>query len=248
MKPDFPVPDLIRQISELGNDFHGAGVLGKEIILEIYQLTGGKIRNSAETGSGKSTLLFSAISERHTCFTLGTEDNADANSLTAVQQSPLFNAGTVEFILGPSQRTLPAHNFDHPLQLAFIDGPHGYPFPEMEYYFLYPHLQENGLLIVDDIHIPTIARLCDFLKEEAMFEHMGDVMTTAFFRRTSAPLFNQYGDGWWLQNYNKKRFPELNAIYSHPRFTSRVYFFLAKTLGSEFAEKARHLYRGTNRP
>ena len=246
MKPA-PIPDLIKQISELSNDFHGAGVLAKEVILEIYRLTGGSIRRSTETGWGKSTLLFSAISEHHTCFTLGTENNADANSLAAVQQSPLFNASTVEFILGPSQRTLPTHNFERRLQLVFIDGPHGYPFPELEYYFFYPHLAEEGLLILDDIHIPTIARLYEFLKEEAMFEHIGDVMTTAFFRRTSAPLFDQYGDGWWLQNYNKKRFPKLNAIYSHPRFTSRVYFLLVKTFGPGFAEKMRRLYRGTNR-
>jgi len=30
---------------------------------------------------------------------------------------------------------------------------------------------------------------------------------TAFFRRTDKPLFDPYGDGWWLQNYNKNRNP-----------------------------------------
>jgi hypothetical protein len=245
MKPQVPVPDLIKQISELSNEFHGAGVLAKEVILEIYRLTGGRIRHSTETGSGKSTLLFSAISERHTCFTLGTKHNADAKSLSAVQQSPFFNAGNVEFILGPSQRTLPCHTFEHPLQLVFIDGPHGYPFPELEYYFLYPHLEEGGWLILDDIHIPTIARLHDFLKEEAMFEHTGDLKTTAFFRRTSAPLFDPYGDGWWLQNYNKKRFEELH--YLHSTFKHKIYLNLVKVFGEQFAEKVRLAYRGSTK-
>ena len=238
------IPENIKQISELTNDFHLAGVLGKEIILEIYKLTKDKkALNSVETGSGKSTLLFSAISSSHKCFTLGSDNNADAKSLTAVQESPLFNAENVEFILGPTQKTLPAYSFTHPLQLIFIDGPHGYPFPEMEYYFLYPHLEEDGLLILDDIHIPTIARLNEFLQEEAMFQHLGNVMTTAFFRRTSAPLFDPYGDGWWLQNYNKKRFAELHAFYMRPGFKHRAYLYLTKIFGARFAEKARLLYR-----
>jgi len=41
---------------------------------------------------------------------------------------------------------------------------HGYPFPEMEYYFIYPHLEENALLIVDDIHIQNIYNLFIFFK------------------------------------------------------------------------------------
>lgn len=240
------IPDHIRHISDIGDDFHGAGVLAKEVILEIYRLTGGRISNSTETGSGKSTLLFSAISERHTCFTLGTENNADANSLAAVRQSPFFNAGNVEFVLGPSQRTLPSHVFNYPLQVIFIDGPHGYPFPELEYYFLYPHLEAGGLLILDDIHIPTIARLCEFLKEDAMFEHVGEVLTTAFFKRTSAPVFDRYGDGWWLQNYNKNRFSKLHARYHRPSFSTRIHSFIARTFGADLAERARRLIRGAN--
>ena len=87
------------------------------------------------------------------------------------------------------------------------DGPHGYPFPELEYYFFYPHLDEDALLVIDDIHIPTIFRLFSFLREEAMFDFLGVASTTAFFRRNSSPAFHPLGDGWWLQNYNKNRFP-----------------------------------------
>ena len=243
--PLAPVPEKIQQISELTNDFHAAGVLGKEIILEIYRLTrANKVLHSVETGSGKSTLLFSAISTSHKCFTLGSEGNEDAGSLSAVQQSPFFDTTNVEFILGPTQKTLPGYVFTHPVQLVFIDGPHGYPFPEMEYYFLYQHLAEDGLLILDDIHIPTIARLNEFLQEESMFTHVGTVQTTSFFRRTAAPLFDPYGDGWWLQNYNQKRFAKLHAFYVRPNFKHRIYRGLNKLFGEQFAEKVRLFYRG----
>jgi hypothetical protein len=97
------------------------------------------------------------------------------------------------------------------LQLALIDGPHGYPFPDMEYYYLYPHLDEGALLIIDDIHIATIGHLFDFLKEDEMFRLIEVVDKTAFFERTAAPIFDPYQDGWWMQNYNTRRFSQMKT-------------------------------------
>jgi hypothetical protein len=71
----------------------------------------------------------------------------------------------VEFVVGPSQQTLMAHTFTEPIQLAFIDGPHGYPFPELEYFKLYPHIETGRTAVVDDIHIPTIRNLFNFLRK-----------------------------------------------------------------------------------
>ena len=105
---------------------------------------------------------------------------------------------------GPTQVSLPRHRFTEKLQLVLIDGPHGYPFPDLEYYFLYPHLETGALLILDDIHIPTVHNLFQFLRQDAMFDLEQTVQTTAFFRRTSAPTFDPLGDGWWLQNYNAR--------------------------------------------
>jgi len=114
----------------------------------------------------------------------------------------------VVFVVGPTQRTLPAWRNDKPLEIVLIDGPHAYPFPDLEYYYFYRLLARDALLIVDDIHIPTIGHLYDFLKEDDMFRVVEVVGTTAFFRRTSAALFDPEGDGWWLQKYNTKRFKE----------------------------------------
>jgi hypothetical protein len=43
---------------------------------------------------------------------------------------------------------LPQYHFTR-LQLVLIDG-YGYPFPDLQYYFLYPHLETGALLILDD--------------------------------------------------------------------------------------------------
>jgi hypothetical protein len=157
-----------------------------------------------ETGTGKSTLLLSHLSRHHTVFTLAGDQDT---SYAAVLASPLLNRESVEFVLGPTQVTLPARHFDRPVQVALIDGPHAYPFPDLEYYHTYPHLDEGALLVLDDVHIPTLFHLFAFLREDPMFQLVEVVGTTAFFRRTSAPTFPPTEDNWWTQTYNWNRFP-----------------------------------------
>ena len=152
---------------------------------------------SVETGTGKTTLLFSHLSKRHTVFTLDFGE-----SLSKVRSCPIFNADTVEFVEGPSQLTLPRHTFGAKAQVVLIDGPHGYPFPDLEYYYLYPIIEEGGLLLVDDVQIPSINNMFKVLKAGDMFSLLEIIGETAFFRRTSAPLIDPLGDDWWLQKYN----------------------------------------------
>ena len=198
--------DILRDINALPGNWHRAGVCGEAPLraMALYASTF-RIRHSAETGVGKSTLLLSHLSQHHTVFAI--DDTGSWDSLAKTRASPLLKRDTVDFVTGPTQVILPRHKFVDRLQLVLIDGPHGYPFPELEYYFFYPHLDENALLVIDDIHIPTIFRLFSFLREESMFDFLGVASTTALFRRNSSPAFHPLGDGWWLQNYNKSRFP-----------------------------------------
>lgn len=195
---------ILKAIARLPRDWHGAGSVPIEVLRAIVRHTEGReILHSLETGSGKTTLLFSNISQDHKVFAV----DVGAGSISQVRASPIFKSETVQYIEGPTQLTLPQHNFEHTLQIAMLDGPHGYPFPEIEYWCVYPHLEEDSLLIVDDIQIPTVYNFFCFLKDDEMFELTDVVSTTAFFRRTDAPVFDAYGDGWWLQNYNKVRHP-----------------------------------------
>jgi glycosyltransferase involved in cell wall biosynthesis len=198
------IDKILCQIKNLPENFQPAGALPPTVLEAIANYAKDhSISNSVETGCGVSTILLSNISKiKHKCFALPRGD------LDTVKSSPLLNKDTIEFVEGPTQRNLPYHNFSEKLQLALIDGAHGYPFPEIDYYFIYPHLDEGALLIIDDIWIPTIQNLYLFLKEDEMFELLEVIGNrTAFFRRTSAVLLDPYGDGWWVQNYNKQRFP-----------------------------------------
>jgi hypothetical protein len=193
--------EIRRRIAEVGPGLHTAGTFSARTFEAIARAAHKRqIRNSVETGSGASTLLFSHLSEHHTVFAL----DGGSGSITNVRRSPLLRQNVVTFVEGPTQATLPQYRFTEKLQLVLIDGPHGYPFPDLEYYFLYPHLDTGALLILDDIHIPTVHNLFQFLRRDAMFELDEIVKTTAFFTRTSAPTFDPFGDSWWRQNYNAK--------------------------------------------
>jgi hypothetical protein len=142
----------------------------------------------------------SHLSKNHTVFALDAGDGSIAN----VKACMLLEGSAVTFVEGPTQQTLPQYQFNHKLQAVIIDGPHAYPFPDLEYYFLYPHLEQGALLVLDDIHIRTVHNLFDFLRADRMFQLDEVVRSTAFFTRTEAPTFDPMEGPWRAQNYNAK--------------------------------------------
>lgn len=197
------IKHILEDIIALPPDLHGCGSVSENVLRGIFKY-GSKmdIQYSLETGSGKTTMLLTHLSKNHTVFALDIE-----NSVEVVRSSTLVNKESYNWINGPTQKTVPQFNFDKKYQLVYLDGPHGYPFPELEYYFIYPHIATGGLLIIDDIIVPTIYNLYKFLKQDEMFVELEVIDATAFFRRTDAKTFDPYGDGWWLQGYNKKHYP-----------------------------------------
>lgn len=213
------IDTVLAQVKHLPHDWHGAGTVTSTVLEAlVHHASQQPIYHSLETGSGRTTILLSHLSRNHKVFAVDA-----GNSIHHVRTSELFNAATVEFVEGPTQKTLLSYSFEHKLQLALIDGPHGYPFPDLEYYFIYPQIEEGGLLIVDDIQIPTIYNLFAFLKEDEMFELVDVVDQTAFFRRTAAELFSPVGDGWWLQKYNTNRLEEMADTCSLEQVRSQLH-------------------------
>ncbi|MDP3553294.1 class I SAM-dependent methyltransferase [Methylocystis sp.] len=191
---------------------HSAGSMPLRTLLRIERLLTGTEIFSAETGCGKSTIFFSRIAERHKVFCFD-DRGQKASSVDYFMNCPATRSDRLDLVFGPTQLTLPRHEDHSRYDLVLIDGPHGFPFPELEYYYFYPHLKTDGLLVVDDIHIPTISRLADFLSEDQMFEKVEFVGSTAIFRRTDAPVFDPLGDGWWLQAFNRRRASFSKDIY-----------------------------------
>jgi|SRR5665213_685089 len=192
--------DILQQILEVQPVLHAAGTVSAAALRAIAAHAARRtVLHSVETGCGATTLLLSHLSQSHTSFALDV-----GGSVASVRNSPLLRPDVVKFVEGPSQLTLPEFRFEGKLQLALIDGPHAYPFPDLEYYYLYPHLSTGALLVLDDIHIPSIHNLFEFLRADPMFRLEGLVRTTALFTRTDAPAFDPYGDGWVRQGYNRR--------------------------------------------
>jgi hypothetical protein len=187
-------------LEKLPQTWHASGPLDDNVLRALagHCENYGVINRSAETGAGKSTLFLSQVSTWHTVFAIDV-----GKSLTRVKESDLLANDRVEFVEGPTQLTVPAYTFQEKLDLVLIDGPHGYPFPDLEYYYFYPHLAQHGLLIIDDINIPSIKRMVDIIKTDDMFHCIDIVGKTMFLERTEMPLFDPLADGWWCQQFNR---------------------------------------------
>jgi hypothetical protein len=201
---------FIEDIAGLPHDWHASGTLPAEVVRRAAKLIQERfpkgLSASAETGCGKSTLLLSRLSRHHTCFAIADD------AVNKVKGHRVFNPGAVEFVLGPSQLTLRQHRWRHQLDFALIDGAHGWPFPDLDYYFLYPQLTEGAILAIDDIHIPSITNMYHLLCEDEMWTLVGLEVYTAFFVRTQAPVFDPVGDNWFRQKYNQARFPHKEQL------------------------------------
>jgi len=198
---------LLRELEKLPPDWHGSGLITVAALRAIARHASPGVASSAETGSGRSSLLLSHLSANHTIFSVD-----GAGSLSRVRMSPLLRAETVRIVEGASQLTLPEFHPKQPLELVLLDGSHAYPVPEIDYFYLFPHLAVGGLLIVDDIHIPTIRSMFRFLREDDMFALVEVAGHTAFFRRTSAPTFDRLFGNWFEQRYNARHFPPIEQL------------------------------------
>jgi FkbM family methyltransferase len=192
---------------------HHAGTLTvaplERIIWYYENYFKGKPVNSVETGCGASTIVFSHYSKNHTAYCYD-DRNDDNSSVNFALDFPEFVKDRVKWVFGPTQRTVLSNPLDHDVDLILIDGPHGYPFPDLEYFAFYKRLKPGGLLIIDDIHIPTINNLYKFLLQDDSFYSHGVAATTAYFLRSDRPSFDMEGDGWYLQRYNVQGFPAVN--------------------------------------
>jgi hypothetical protein len=207
------IDQLIDQIDALPPHWHGVGSVSTKVLHGIarHASTIGKIHRSVETGSGKTTLLFSHLSQSHTAFALNQGD-----SITVVKNSPLFNTNRVTYVEGCTHLTLPQYSFGGNIQIALIDGPHAYPFHDLEYFYLYPRLDKGGLLVLDDINIPSVKQMYKVIAADDMFQSLEVIGNTAFFQRTEAPLFDPQGS-WGKQGYNREFYTRMKeGVKSRP--------------------------------
>ncbi|KGN41393.1 class I SAM-dependent methyltransferase [Knoellia aerolata] len=135
------------------HDSAPSGVWGTST--DCYQFIARNLPDGArtlETGLGISTVLLGLWSARHTCV-VGSAAQVDALKAYLLDhgQSHL----DIGFEVGTSDQVLPSLVVD-PIDLYLIDGGHGFPIPVVDWYYGSQFLRAGGLVIVDDIQLPSV--------------------------------------------------------------------------------------------
>jgi Methyltransferase domain len=150
-----------------------------------------------ETGCGGTTVVFAASGTRHTVVT---PDVAEIERVRAFCADHGIATDEVEFRAGSSDRELVG--WTEPLDLFLIDGAHRMPYPLLDWHYGARSLRVGGRLFLDDVPIPAVHVLYDFLRKETEWEleavH-GDKL--AVFRKVAEPSEDGTLD-WELQRYN----------------------------------------------
>ena len=119
-----------------------------------------------ETGAGASTLVFAAAGTEHHSIT---PDEGERDRILAECERHGISTRGVSFHIGASHEVLTAVT-PGPLDLALIDGAHGFPYPILDWWYVAPHLRVGGRILLDDCYMPPVAALVDFLRSQPSWE------------------------------------------------------------------------------
>jgi hypothetical protein len=113
-----------------------------------------------ETGAGVSTLLFAASGAEHDVIAPASDE---FERIRVEAEGRGIDLERVRFHDGPSHEVLAALP-QRELDIALIDGAHGFPYPVLDWWLLAPCLRIGARLLVDDAFLPPVALLLDYLR------------------------------------------------------------------------------------
>jgi precorrin-6B methylase 2 len=117
-----------------------------------------------ETGVGASTVVFAAGGASHTAIS---PDPREHELVRDYCRRIGVDDDRLTFIAGSSEDVLPSLlSRERTLDVAFIDGAHSFPFPEVDWCYITRSLKAGAALVMDDITIPTVKPLFDHMSLE----------------------------------------------------------------------------------
>jgi predicted O-methyltransferase YrrM len=147
-----------------------------------------------ETGSGLSTVLFAALRTQHTCIT---PSPAEEDRIRAYCSSRAIDLSRVNFVIQPSSVALP--RLDRaPLDLVLIDGAHGFPVPIVDWFYAGALLRQSGVLVLDDVGLPAVALVRDFLDADQRWVRQQWAPTWGAWARIAS---GELSEDWWEQPF-----------------------------------------------
>jgi hypothetical protein len=115
-----------------------------------------------ETGGGLSTVMFALSGAEHTCITPSSHDVA---AVRAFCRTHGISDERVTYVVDRSENVLPRAPIGD-LNLALIDGRHGFPATFIDWYYTAGPLKRGGALVVDDTQLWPSRVLKEFLMAE----------------------------------------------------------------------------------
>jgi len=208
MPPTTPVElsdALIRELSSAPGLFHrgseGEALSGgiTEVALRALENSVSPGMRTLETGCGGTTVAFAARGAVHTVVTPAKSEEDRVRRFCAEQGISL---DTVDFRIGSSDVVLVG--WDEPLDAVLIDGAHRFPFPMIDWHYVAGAVRVGGDVWVDDIAIPAVYRLFEFLRGEAEWQLVAihDDKLARFKKVANPP--EAYPLDWELQRYNDR--------------------------------------------
>ena len=116
-----------------------------------------------ETGAGASTMVFAARGAEHQVVTVAAEEEA---KIRAECERHGISSEKVSFEVGLSHDVLP-HLAPRALDLALIDGAHGFPYPVLDWWYVAPQVKVGGLMVLDDAYMAPVGLLVDWLESSS---------------------------------------------------------------------------------
>jgi hypothetical protein len=157
--------------------------LGDLIVALLSELKRSEPLSIVETGAGATTLLFLCLAPEQLLSiapdaSLGDRIVREAD-MRGIERRPL------RFICERSERALPRLvEAGHSVNVALIDGNHGWPSVFVDFCYLNQMLGKGGILILDDLQLYSVLQLFLLLRHQPGFEPVARVGKLAAFRKT----------------------------------------------------------------
>jgi hypothetical protein len=116
--------------------------------------------STLETGAGASTIVFAARGADHEVVT---PDPEEERRIRRACDERRIDASRVTFHIGRSQEVLPGL-VARELDLALVDGAHGFPYPVLDWWHLAPRLKVDGRMLLDDAYLPGVAAIVEYVR------------------------------------------------------------------------------------
>jgi hypothetical protein len=163
-------------------------------VLDYLATNSSEDTRTLETGLGASTIVFAARRSRHFCITPAADEIARMTAFCVENGVPTEQ---IHFVADYSELALPRLSLPE-LDLALIDGRHGFPAPMLDWFYTAKHLKIGGRLIVDDVHLWPVQLLVEYLSSSDAWR------IERVFSRTVAYIRLRSGDerAEWIHQAN----------------------------------------------